>query len=70
MVRLEHARELLVSGDVGVTVTAATFKCNFANLGHFAKDYRAAFGELPSETISRVRQCSDADRRRYLEKES
>jgi AraC-like DNA-binding protein len=53
-VRLKRAREILVSGDPGVTVTATAFKCNFASPGHFARDYRGAFGELPSETISRA----------------
>ncbi len=55
-VRLSRAREILVSGDPGVSVTAAAFKCNFASPGHFAREYREAFGELPSETVSRTRQ--------------
>ena len=48
-IRLRHARALLMSGDPGVSVTATAFKCNFASPGHFARDYRDAFGELPSE---------------------
>jgi hypothetical protein len=24
-------------------------------MGHFARDYRAAFGELPSDTLNRAR---------------
>ena len=56
MVRLKRAREILMSGDPKASVTAVAFKCNFANLGHFAKYYRDTFGELPSETISRTRQ--------------
>ena len=55
-IRLRRARELLLSGDPGVSVTATAFKCNFASPGHFARDYRNAFGELPSETISRARR--------------
>lgn len=55
-IRLRHARALLMSGDPGVSVTATAFKCNFASPGHFARDYRDAFGELPSETISRTRR--------------
>ena len=53
-IRLRRAREMLMSGEPGVSVTATAFKCNFASPGHFARDYRDAFGELPSETISRT----------------
>jgi AraC-like DNA-binding protein len=55
-IRLKRAREILLSGDPGVSVTAAAFKSNFASPGRFAKDYRDAFGELPSETLARTRQ--------------
>jgi AraC-like DNA-binding protein len=55
-VRLKRARELLMSGDPGVSVTATAFKTNFANPSRFAKDYREAFGELPSQTVSRTRR--------------
>lgn len=55
-VRLRRAREVLMSGEPGVSVTATAFKCNFASPGHFARDYREVFGELPSETISRARR--------------
>jgi AraC-like DNA-binding protein len=54
-VRLRHAREALISGSPDVGVTATAFRCNFASPGHFARDYRQAFGELPSETIARTR---------------
>ena len=55
-VRLKHAREILMSGDPAVSVTATAFKTNFANPSRFAKDYREAFGELPSQTVSRTRR--------------
>lgn len=55
-IRLKRAREILTSGDPGISVTAAAFKSNFASPSRFAKDYREAFGELPSETIFRTRQ--------------
>jgi AraC-like DNA-binding protein len=55
-IRLKRARELLMSGDPGVSVTGAAFKSNFASPGRFAKDYREAFGELPSETVLRSRR--------------
>jgi hypothetical protein len=32
---------------------ARTVIRRFANLGHFAKDYQRAFGELPSATLAR-----------------
>jgi transcriptional regulator GlxA family with amidase domain len=45
-----------MSGDPNVSVTATAFKTNFASPSRFAKDYREAFGELPSQTVSRTRQ--------------
>jgi len=56
MVRLKHAKEMLSSGDAGTSVTAVAFNCGFGNLGHFAREYREAFGELPSETLARTRR--------------
>ncbi len=55
-IRLRRAREILMSGDPGISVTAAAFQSNFASPGRFAKDYREAFGELPSQTVSRTRR--------------
>ena len=55
MVRLKRARDALMSGDPTANVTAVAFDCNFVNPGHFAKDYRSAFGELPSQTLLRTR---------------
>jgi AraC-like DNA-binding protein len=55
-VRLRRARDILMSGDPHVSVTATAFSCNFASPGHFARDYRNAYGELPSQTISRSRR--------------
>ncbi|QDL97177.1 AraC family transcriptional regulator [Rhodopseudomonas palustris] len=54
-VRLNKARELLLSGDPSRSVTAVAFACGFTNLGHFANDYRRRHGELPSETLARRR---------------
>jgi AraC-like DNA-binding protein len=53
-VRLRRAREILMSGDPAVTVLATAFNCNFASPGHFAREYRETFGELPSETLART----------------
>ena len=55
-IRLRRARELLMSGDPGVSVATTAFQCNFASPGHFARDYRETFGELPSETMLRSRR--------------
>lgn len=50
-VRLQHARRMLQQPDGATTVVSTAFACGFLNAGHFARDYRLAFGELPSETL-------------------
>ncbi len=50
-VRLQHARRMLQQPDSTTTVVSTAFACGFFNPGHFARDYRLAFGELPSETL-------------------
>ena len=47
--RLELARRRL-RNDPGSSVTEVALSCGFSNQGRFAKAYRAAFGENPSET--------------------
>jgi len=54
-VRLKHARTMLQHPDSSTSVTGVAFACGFQNLGHFARDYRQAFGELPSATLGRGR---------------
>ena len=51
-IRLRHAREMLQRGEVATTVVSTAFACGFLNPGHFARDYRLAFGELPSATLA------------------
>ena len=53
-VRLSHARRLLQAGSENTTVVSVALKCGFQSLGHFARDYREAFGELPSKTMRRA----------------
>ena len=53
-VRLRHARQMLMSGEAG-SVVAVAFRCGFHNAGHFARDYRQTFGELPSMTLRQKR---------------
>ncbi|WKA28807.1 helix-turn-helix domain-containing protein [Bradyrhizobium roseum] len=54
-IRLDHARDMLQRCDAEISVTQIALKCGFQNPGHFARDYRLAFGELPSETLKRGR---------------
>ena len=58
-IRLNRAREMLDHCSEDASVTQIALKCGFQNPGHFARDYRLAFGELPSETLRRsTRQAS------------
>jgi transcriptional regulator GlxA family with amidase domain len=54
--RLRRARELLARAEETTSVTGVALACGFSNLGHFANDYRAAFGELPSDTLRKARR--------------
>lgn len=53
--RLTQARAKLQSGDPNQSVTTVALLCGFHNVGRFASEYRAQFGELPSETLARRR---------------
>ncbi len=55
-VRLQHAKQMLMEPNRRTSVSTIAFKCGFGNLGHFARDFREMFGELPSETLSRTRR--------------
>lgn len=50
-IRLNHAREMLEQSSGEASVTQIALKCGFQNPGHFARDFRLAFGELPSEAL-------------------
>jgi AraC family ethanolamine operon transcriptional activator len=53
--RLNAAREALLASDAeGETVTRVAMRFGFRELGRFAVDYRAEFGESPSETLRRA----------------
>lgn len=54
-VRLKHAREMLSARAHEMSVTSVAFACGFGNLGHFAGDYKRAFGEMPSATLLRAK---------------
>jgi AraC-like DNA-binding protein len=50
--RLALARRRLLNSAHGTKVATIAMECGFVNLGAFAARYRAAFGELPSQTLS------------------
>jgi AraC-like DNA-binding protein len=52
-IRLNRAREMLERADEPSIIQIA-YKCGFQNSSHFAKDFKLAFGELPSETLKRL----------------
>jgi AraC family ethanolamine operon transcriptional activator len=52
--RLTQAREALLSDARGGTVTEIAMRFGFHELGRFSVDYRALFGESPSETLRRA----------------
>ena len=54
-VRLKRAREMLLTPELRTSVVGVAFVCGFSNPGHFARDYRSAFGELPSATRKRAK---------------
>lgn len=54
--RLERARERLLSAGPSDTVTSIALDCGFAHLGRFPAAYRTAFSELPTETLARSRR--------------
>lgn len=51
-IRLSLARNMLLrSREDGRNVTDIAFDCGFTHLSKFAQDYRAMFGEKPSDTV-------------------
>ncbi|MDB5604222.1 MAG: AraC/XylS family transcriptional regulatory protein [Bradyrhizobium sp.] len=52
-IRLNRAKEMLEQAD-GPSIIQVAYKCGFQNPSHFAKDFKLAFGELPSETLKRL----------------
>ena len=53
--RLSAARKDLARSRRGTTVAAVAMRWGFFRLGCFSADYRAMFGEKPSETLGRAR---------------
>lgn len=53
VLRLNKARKLLMaSTGYQVNVTSIAMSCGFRHMGRFASEYKAMFGELPSQTLS------------------
>lgn len=57
-IRLERARRRLLEADAREQVTTIALDAGFAHLSRFAQSYARAFGELPSQTLSRRRRTS------------
>lgn len=55
--RLSEARRALKDGT-SENVTQVALQFGFHELGRFAVDYRAAFGESPSDTLRHSRDCA------------
>ena len=55
-VRMQQAQRLLNRADQATTVTEIAMDCGYSNLSAFSKDYRRAFGELPSQVLNRSRK--------------
>lgn len=53
--RMAQARAALLEGSAGGTVTEIALAAGFRHMGRFARDYRARYGESPSETRRRAR---------------
>lgn len=51
--RLEAAREAMLEGTAGATVTEVALRYGFANPGRFTRLYRAAFGTSPRDELRR-----------------
>jgi transcriptional regulator GlxA family with amidase domain len=54
MLRLKKVKQMLDEGGLKTSVTGAALLCGFQNAGHFARQYREMFGELPSTTLARA----------------
>lgn len=50
-IRLDRARERLLGGNPEQGVTQIALQCGFSHLGAFSADYKARFGESPSDTL-------------------
>lgn len=49
--RVERARNTLLSGGFGLSVTEIAFNSGFSDLSHFTQNYRRRYGEAPHKTL-------------------
>jgi AraC-like DNA-binding protein len=61
--RLDKVRDALTRAEPGGSVTAIAMSLGFNHMGRFSVDYRARFGESPSETLRRRRVYGIARKR-------
>lgn len=54
-IRLERARQNLLTPESATSVTSAALECGFVHLARFSGYYKAAFGESPAQTLRRGR---------------
>jgi transcriptional regulator GlxA family with amidase domain len=54
-IRLAQARQQLLLSDEQANVTGIALANGFSQLGRFSAQYRAQFGELPSQTLKTAR---------------
>jgi adenylate cyclase len=59
--RLSAARESLLSGKPGISVTEVANRFEFNHFGRFAEQYRSRFGEPPSAALRRGRVASRSE---------
>jgi PAS domain S-box-containing protein len=59
--RLRHAHQALSNPTPRTSVTGVALNCGFQNPGHFSRDYRDEFGELPSETLRNAWQALESN---------
>lgn len=56
LLRLQRVHRVLKNAEPShKTVTEIASQFGFCHLGYFARDYRQVFGELPSETLKRIK---------------
>lgn len=60
-IRLNHVRSELWDGPLSASsVTNAALMQDFGHLGRFSRQYQRLFGELPSQTMHRIRSLREA----------
>jgi AraC family ethanolamine operon transcriptional activator len=57
-IRMEEVRAGLLQPNESTSVSSEASHWGFLHFGRFSNEYRALFGELPSETLRRARKGS------------